>query len=628
MTSLRTGQVVAGAFALLVVAAGIWYWRSNQEPAKQGWTEYDRANWYAQSQGSRLLPYKWFRALEQPATTAKVSDGKYLASFGYLDAPAERNDGLPIGFAIDRQPDEDFIVTKLRWYADQRGDGASEPWLGLNCAACHTGELSYQGNSIRVDGGPALIDLQSFIESLDRALVETREDAEKFKRFAAEVLVKDDPQNQDMLRAALGLLIDWQKQAQSLSSRRLRYGYGRLDAFGQIFNKIEMFAGSGHPQGNPADAPVSFPFLWDTHRHKQVQWNGFAKNLPIPFLYGVTFDVGALGRNAAEALGVFAEVVVKPTDPAPPLPILKGNGPYAGYATSINVNSLQMFESVLTRLKAPEWPTFFPAIEPSKLARGEQLFKENCVTCHRTPDKQINGLFEEMRSIELTHREDVENNQSNLTDIWTACNIFTGKGYSGKLEGTKEDYVTASSHSGVLSVMDSMGRILGVATRGALVAKKGEVLRTAAATFLGIQRWQNMIPENKTILAVKRNQREENRTICTTTNDKVLSYKARPLDGIWATAPYLHNGSVPTLYHLLLPAKQRPTVFWTGSREYDPKYVGFVWDRRVASTDFEFRSVDAQGKPVDGDANIGHEYGAEQLTEADRWALVEYLKTL
>ena len=55
-----------------------------------------------------------------------------------------------------------------------------------------------------------------------------------------------------------------------------------------------------------------------------------------------------------------------------------------------------------------------------------------------------------------------------------------------------------------------------------------------------------------------------------------LVYKARPLNGIWATAPYLHNGSVRTLRQLLLPSDTRQTTFRVGSREYDPEDMGFV----------------------------------------------------
>ncbi len=101
-------------------------------------------------------------------------------------------------------------------------------------------------------------------------------------------------------------------------------------------------------------------------------------------------------------------------------------------------------------------------------------------------------------------------------------------------------------------------------------------------------------------------------------------YPGRPLEGIWATAPYLHNGSVPTLYHLLLPAAKRPQTFVVGSQEFDPKSVGFVWEAGRAKT--------TAGKPlftldttIKGNLNTGHEYGTN-LPDDDRWALVEYLK--
>ncbi len=96
-------------------------------------------------------------------------------------------------------------------------------------------------------------------------------------------------------------------------------------------------------------------------------------------------------------------------------------------------------------------------------------------------------------------------------------------------------------------------------------------------------------------------------------------YVARRLDGIWATAPYLHNGSVPTLHDLLQPATERPATFAIGHRDYDPERVGYL--TRVTNPVFVLDTS------IDGNSNAGHEYGAD-LDEADRRALVEYLKTL
>jgi len=98
----------------------------------------------------------------------------------------------------------------------------------------------------------------------------------------------------------------------------------------------------------------------------------------------------------------------------------------------------------------------------------------------------------------------------------------------------------------------------------------------------------------------------------------LLAYRAKPLAGVWATAPYLHNGSVPNLYQLLLPPAQRKRVFFVGSREFDPKHVGLSMERIPGAFLFD------TGLP--GNSNAGHPYGLN-LTEEQRWQLLEYLKT-
>ena len=104
-----------------------------------------------------------------------------------------------------------------------------------------------------------------------------------------------------------------------------------------------------------------------------------------------------------------------------------------------------------------------------------------------------------------------------------------------------------------------------------------------------------------------------------------LAYKARPLDGIWATGPFFHNGSVPTLYDLLLPPKQRPATFNVGSHEFDPDHVGFV-TAPSAENSFVFRVYDDNGRLIEGNSNRGHDYGNARLSERQRLALVAYLK--
>ena len=104
--------------------------------------------------------------------------------------------------------------------------------------------------------------------------------------------------------------------------------------------------------------------------------------------------------------------------------------------------------------------------------------------------------------------------------------------------------------------------------------------------------------------------------------EDLKGYVAAFLDGIWLKAPYLHNGSVPTLRDLLEPATDRPKVFWRGYDVFDQAKVGFVTDspeaQRVGTR------LDTAGK---GGGNQGHEFGTG-LSPAEKDALVEYLKTL
>ncbi len=102
----------------------------------------------------------------------------------------------------------------------------------------------------------------------------------------------------------------------------------------------------------------------------------------------------------------------------------------------------------------------------------------------------------------------------------------------------------------------------------------------------------------------------------------LTGYVAQFLDGIWLRAPYLHNGSVPTLADLLTAPGERPRTFWRGYDVYDPAKVGFVVQgaaAQQAGTELDTR--------LRGNGNQGHDFGTG-LADADKTALLEYLKTL
>ena len=122
-------------------------------------------------------------------------------------------------------------------------------------------------------------------------------------------------------------------------------------------------------------------------------------------------------------------------------------------------------------------------------------------------------------------------------------------------------------------------------------------------------------------LAERMNTLGEGRTWRFSSFRKTQGYSNMPLDGIWLRAPYLHNGSVPTLRDLLAPPEERPVVFYRGYPVYDYDNLGFVSSGEEAeAVGFRFDTTER------GNGNQGHRYGTE-LDERQVEALLEYLKT-
>ena len=109
---------------------------------------------------------------------------------------------------------------------------------------------------------------------------------------------------------------------------------------------------------------------------------------------------------------------------------------------------------------------------------------------------------------------------------------------------------------------------------------------------------------------------------------EVPHYKAAPRDGVWATPPFMHNGSVPNLYEMLVPAAERTKKFCLG-RDFDPVKVGVDTSCKSGTYMIDTSLI--------GSSNRGHSFEnaplgkgviGPLLTEEERWALVEYLKSI
>jgi len=585
----------------------------------QNWSKNDIAYWLNETQGSRIAPLSWINALEIKDSKVPFMSDENIKRYGYTPGTAvfaHRSYRLPRGFVVDTSDDKELTFSRLRW---KEGQTSKEPWVGMNCAACHTAEISYKGQNFVIQGGPTNADFQKFFQAFRDALSDTHSNDEKFDRFAGKVLIDENStKNHNSLRLALDSLNRFLAKSEELNHTDQVYGPGRVDAVGHILNRVAQLNGASNPTGNPSDAAVSYPFLWNTPQHDRVQWNGVAPNLKLG---NNGLDIGALARNASEVVGVFGDVNFRPQT---------STSLMSGYVSSVQVKRLEALERTLKSLRPPKWPSSLGgamAIKDGKdgreslVPRGEALFKKNCSSCHHhlARDDLETKVVAQMATIS----PDTEGSKTITTDPWMACNAVQFKSDPGYLAGKHLNAITGS-----IDKRSPLVTQLGVTAREVLLNQKGTIASMALMGFLNVEPERPKPHQTSRYSAIfSFFSTKDSRLIkCyemakDTKEYPTLAYKARPLTGIWATGPFLHNGSVRTLYDLLLPPARRPTKFNVGSTEFDPKDVGFV-------------NADGPGDPftfntaLPGNSNQGHDYGASSFSDADRYALIEYMKTL
>ena len=654
---------------------------------KQGWSANDSLWFYNTTQGSALLPYDFLLALEQLDSDPKNKKAaknfknvkckrndkegtwflcpEYIDRFRYLPQKSTffNPDALPVGFVKETYKGKDYV--------------------GYTCAACHTAQIDYEGKAIRIDGGPAMADMVTFLTYLNKSM-KAAQKGEKWQSFFKEVLaLNNDYNSEEDVKRDLQKWTNTLTLYNTVNHSNLKYGNARLDAFGRIYNRVlqhvinkeqlatsmaEVMIGDrpvltnaqiekvlegvsktiirdddfakivlrlaskdeGYPGlslkellyvrnkvFNPPNAPVSYPFLWDIAQSDYVQWNGIANNAPP----------GPLGRNAGEVIGVFGILDWKEDDSWFGLSswfrklrlstIVSGQTTKKeaiNFDSSIDLFNLGRLEKHLQALQSPKWPgNILGKIDTKKAARGKLLYAKNCRSCHEIIDRSNSDrkVISNFLSIKKTG-----------TDKAMAKNSV---GYTGKSGNFSHTYQATDVGKIIVPKEAPAAVILTAATKG--------VVATPDPDKWFAERWVEFIytlVSSFTDNDIKANIKTGNYDPDTTSNPfaSLLSYKARSLNGIWATAPYLHNGSVPTLYDLLKCSSERPKSFMVGTREFNPVHVGFI---TKGYEGFEFKTHTKEGeifKPIPGNNNSGHEYNCKKFTEDERWELVEYLKTL
>ena len=481
------------------------------------------------------------------------------------DALSERLGLIPQAANPRSNPDGLPIgISKTTVATPVKGWPAGE-YAGLTCAACHEGQLTYKGKRIRIEGGvPHAIDLQQLIRTLDDALQATLTDAAKFDRLATRMGASSADAKDKLRKRMEPEAARVHQYATRTSVTTSPWGPGRMDALTMIADRVTSTLPGIPENWSTGSAPVKPPFLWNAPQGLWTQWAGFQQD-PIH-------------RNFGETEGVYMPIDLTSKTPAEGL--FDSNGA---------IRELQRVENLLSRLAPPSWPEdVFGRIDRDKAKVGKALFMEHCASCHNAwPYRwtEPNKYGKRFVLVGLTP-------QSYVGTDRTQAEVLRPFALTGHLS---RYFPPQFRDKPILPTKVFLALLQGAVRDKAI--EKLNLTESEKADLHGYR--EHPLPPPP---------------------DQV--YKAAPRDGVWATPPFMHNGSVPNLYEMLIPARERTKKFYHG-QEFDPIKVGL--DTTATSGRF---LVDTT---LLGNSNAGHSFEAGPrgdgvigplLTDDQRWALV------
>ena len=576
---------------------------------QQGLTGDEIQTFYHLDQGGELFPLGWMLALEDEDGQPFVET---LDRYGFLPDPNGPH-GLPVGMTVSN---EDSQLTVM-------------PMVGMTCAACHVGEWQHDGQAVRVIGGPNLVDQKGFFTALAGA-------AKRSVEHPARLF--EDLQQQARDETLSAALIERHPEAYKVLTQCTTFE--EIAAAGEFGRLLKAKLGQLHAaeagdvdvQPNHVDAPTHEPVdrgdtaailvadhggadlgegcpladkstravavhqmidhFIETMRLLEGRILFLEKIVLLVHLPQTDFGPGrADDWDVARAELFDSQWAIPLTSPLsfPPtwnlddIPWLhydnntnsimqRNYGQAFGtgapfelktYGSTVDPRQLRLAEDLAREITPPEWPAdVFGPIDTALAAEGESIFRARCATCHEG-DQPGTAPGDKQYAL-----DEIGTDPERITTFGTPLD---GQPFAVVFPPVLDSFIDWS--------MDNEG--IGEAEAKRLIGPEPE--------------W-----------------RETNK------------YGTRALHGSWATAPYLHNGSVPTLHDLLRPAAERPTSFPIGSRAYDVVKLGLT----IEGVDGWMFNVAEGGAPIAGNSNAGHEGAAfgTELSEEERRALLEFLK--
>ncbi len=615
----------------------------------EGLTGPDLANFEHLSEGADVYPFEWMKALN--SVGSKDANGKVThpflrdmeSRFGILPSRNLKNeDGksflvpyVGITAAWSNHPpeksdafleDEDTIVRSI-------GGVKSIKMVGTNCALCHSGAMDVRGKTYKIDGSPSMVNVRVLFQDLAKSTAFVLADEGQMAAFLKRLKVpRAEAQAKELhdfffkrlaettygfinagsLSAKITLakakyfsdtkrFFRGQQAIQETLEKLLRvtYGLNENDDIGELslrmkflgnlmvgtdprlgetnsgYSRTDAFGRIGNLVLRGDDpisytAPVSLPWIWGLKYMAMLHYNGNSNSVIL--------------RNVGQSLGLGAVITSKEGD------------------STVNVYNLDRLEHLVHKIQVPDWSQVFAGVTEMQVQqdlaqRGKSVYERSCQGCHES--NHFVGPSKVLREYKIVPLAKLGTDQFAAINATKAVgNLAFEKSIFNGVGGIKARYY---SKNGISVEMQKAMEFRDI--RG------NEFFRDSLNGFDRQGEFQNDYGNIA----------------------KGAGYKSRHLAGVWATAPYLHNGSVPNLWELLQSPEKRPKIFNVQTREFDPKLVGFKYKRDrnflgklKSCKKGEERCLDTS---LSGNSNAGHNYGTD-LQDSDKWALIEYLKVL
>jgi mono/diheme cytochrome c family protein len=613
----------------------------NEDATKPSGLGRDEAAFNHLAEGSEIYPYDWMMAL--PSENGPFIQGldkrhnflrddraaPYLMP--WVGMTATWSDHDPQGADAMRSD----ATTRTNLFNGKK----SIKMVGVNCAACHTSQMTYQGKTFRLDGAPNLVNIRAFFKDLGKSTIslfikpdlmiaflkaqnvaepEKRAaelDAYFYRRFGGDTgYFGHGKVRQDMKKVfylMVGRLIDEGKigtlatlfRAKHNNTARLfkgkkaiadslemllrvTYGFGPNEDIGVLKNRMqflgvlfsgndpkmaETIAGYGRTDafGRISNLVLRGDHPVDNTAPVSFPWIWALQYKEYLHYNGNTNSV--VMRNVGQSLGLGSVITNSET----------------GESTS-NMHNLDRLEKLTYKIRVPEWNRVFAGTNlevkdrRASLAygQGKAVYERECASCHTGSPMSSGstGASSVMIDYKMFPLDLVGTDRNDAILINTPVN---GEPFHESIfNATRKVKEAYYEKNGVSAEQQAIW--------------EGRAIR-------GPEFFRDTYLETK------------------------MGYRALHLAGVWATAPFLHNGSVPTIADLLKTAKDRPKFFHVGNREVDPVRLGYA--APILDEKCDEKDESCFDTTLAGNHNSGHEYGTD-LDEESKQALIEYLKVL